>query len=105
MVELANQLKERPDTVKQFETLGWFLIGEGKLEEFLEDHPAGILLFLLLILILSPPGQEELSREKRERLKEAKECLLKTIGEDAKRLVGPGGLVCTPFLNCFGEIL
>jgi len=71
VVELANQLKERPDTVKQFETLGWFLIGEGKLEEFLEDHPA---------------GQEELSREKRERLKEAKECLLKTIGEDAKRL-------------------
>ena len=28
VIELANQLKERPDTVKQFETLGWFLIGE-----------------------------------------------------------------------------
>ena len=27
VIELANQLKERPDTVKQFETLGWFLIG------------------------------------------------------------------------------
>ena len=28
VIELANQLKERPDTVKQFEPLGWFLIGE-----------------------------------------------------------------------------
>jgi len=71
VIELANQLKERPDTVKQFETLGWFLIGEGKLEELLEEMPT---------------GQEELTRERRERLKEAKDCLLKTIGEDAKRL-------------------
>jgi len=71
VIELANQLKERPDTVKQFETLGWFLIGEGKLEELLEEMPT---------------GQEDLTRERKDRLKEAKDCLLKTIGEDAKRL-------------------
>ena len=84
MIELANQLKERPDTVKQFETLGWFLIGElsrnvalhdrrcfyfsmsisftqaanpgeGKLEELLEEMPT---------------GQEDLTRERKDRLKE-----------------------------------
>ena len=70
VVELANQLKERPDTVKQFETLGWFLIGEGKLEEYLEEFP----------------GDQELTREGRDRLKDAKECLCKAIGEDARRL-------------------
>ena len=82
------------------------MLGEGKLEELLEEMPT---------------GQEELTRERRERLKEvflifscflhgsrnlyhmfflyerldedlfllfqAKDCLLKTIGEDAKRLV------------------
>ena len=66
-------------------------LGEGKLEELLEEMPT---------------GQEELTRERKERLKEvwqfklfcqqnfrsvlflqAKDCLLKTIGEDAKRLV------------------
>ena len=84
VIELANQLKERPDTVKQFETLGWFLIGElsrnvalddrrcfyfsmsisftqaanpgeGKLEELLEEMPT---------------GQEDLTRERKDRLKE-----------------------------------
>ena len=84
-------MKERPDTVKQFETLGWFLIGElsrnvaletfhlqyddrrcfyfsmsilftqapnpgeGKLEELLEEMPT---------------GQEDLTRERKDRLKE-----------------------------------
>jgi len=70
VIELANQLKERPDTARQYETLGWFLIGEGKLEEYLEDFPA----------------KEENTREARNKLKDAKTCLDRTIGEEAKRL-------------------
>ena len=37
VLHLAEQLKIRPD--RQFETLGNFLIGEAKLEDFLEEHP------------------------------------------------------------------
>ena len=37
VIELAYQLKDRTDQVRQHETLGWFLIGEGKLEEYLEE--------------------------------------------------------------------
>ena len=37
VIELATQLREKPD--KQHETLGWFLVGEGKLEEHLEEFP------------------------------------------------------------------
>ena len=33
VIELAQQLKERPDQSRQHETLGWFLVGEGKLED------------------------------------------------------------------------
>jgi len=70
VIELANQLKDRPDTARQYETLGWFLIGEGKLEEYLEEFPA----------------KEENCREARNKLKDAKACLDRTIGEEAKRL-------------------
>lgn len=70
VIELANQLKERPDTARQYETLGWFLIGEGKLEEYLEEFPA----------------KEDNCREARSKLKDAKACLDRTIGEEAKRL-------------------
>ena len=38
VIELTTQLKKKPD--KQHETLGWFLVGEGKLEEYLEEFPA-----------------------------------------------------------------
>merc|ERR1719211_431344 len=57
VIELAHQLKEQ---ARQHETLGWFLIGEGKLEEYLEEFP---------------PKEEN-----------TKECLERTIGEEAKRL-------------------
>ena len=67
VIELAHQLKEQ---ARQHETLGWFLIGEGKLEEYLEEFPP----------------KEENTKEARARLKEAKECLERTIGEEAKRL-------------------
>jgi len=71
VIDLANQLKERPDQQhRQTETLGWFLIGEGKLEEYLEEVPP----------------KEENTKEARTRLKEAKECLERTIGEEAKKL-------------------
>jgi len=70
VIELANQLKDRPDTARQYETLGWFLIGEGKLEEYLEEYPA----------------KEENCREARSKLKDAKACLDRTIGDEAKRL-------------------
>ena len=70
VIELAYQLKDRTDQVRQHETLGWFLIGEGKLEEYLEEFPP----------------KEENNKEARARLKEAKACLERTIGEEAKRL-------------------
>jgi len=70
VTELAGQLRERPDTSRQYETLGLFLIGEGKLEEYLEEFPA----------------KEKNVAEARVRLREAKDCLEKTIGEEAKRL-------------------
>lgn len=68
VIELASQLKEKPE--KQHETLGWFLVGEGKLEEYLEEFPA----------------KEENVREAKLRLKEAKSCLERTIQEEGKRL-------------------
>ena len=43
VIELANQLKERPDTVKQFETLGWFLIGEMSRKRCTENISSTIL--------------------------------------------------------------
>ena len=54
VIELATQLREKPD--KQHKTLGWFLVGEGKLEEYLEEFPA-----------------------KEENVREAKSCLERTI--------------------------
>ena len=70
VIELARQLKDRTEQGKQHETLGWFLIGEGKLEEYLEEFP---------------PKEENIN-EARKRLKDAKSCLEQTIGEEAKRL-------------------
>ena len=70
VIELAHQLKDKNDQARQHETLGWFLVGEGKLEEHLEDFPP----------------KEENIKEARARLKEAKACLERTIGEEAKRL-------------------
>ena len=69
-IELAQQLKDRPDQARQHETLGWFLIGEGKLEEYLEENPP----------------KDENTKEARIGLKEAKTCLERTVGEEAKRL-------------------
>lgn len=69
-IELAQQLKDRPDQARQHETLGWFLIGEGKLEEYLEENPP----------------KDENTKEARVGLKEAKTCLERTVGEEAKRL-------------------
>ena len=56
VIELATQLREKPD--KQHKTLGWFLVGEGKLEEYLEEFPA----------------KEENVSEAKSRLLEAKSC-------------------------------
>ena len=70
VIELAHQLKDKNDQARQHETLGWFLVGEGKLEEYLEEFPP----------------KEENIKEARVRLKEAKACLERTIGEEAKRL-------------------
>ena len=61
VIELATQLKDKPD--KQHETLGWFLVGEGKLEEYIEEFPA----------------KEENVREAKSRLGEPKSCLGRTI--------------------------
>lgn len=68
VIELAEQLRARPD--KQFETLGCFLIGEGKLEDFLEEHP---------------PKDTNFAKAKLG-LAEAKHFLSKTIGDEAKKL-------------------
>ena len=61
VIELGTQLKEKPD--KQHKTLGWFLVGEGKLEEYLEEFPA----------------KEENVREAKSRLREAKSYLERII--------------------------
>ena len=66
--ELAEQLKQRPE--KQCETLANFLVGEAKLEDFLEEFP---------------PKEKNVSRAK-EGLVEARECLMRTIGDEAKKL-------------------
>eukprot|EP00096_Caligus_rogercresseyi_P009540 TRINITY_DN3245_c0_g1_i2.p1 TRINITY_DN3245_c0_g1~~TRINITY_DN3245_c0_g1_i2.p1 ORF type:complete len:911 (+),score=237.41 TRINITY_DN3245_c0_g1_i2:189-2921(+) len=68
ILELAEQVRLRPD--KQFETLAHFLIGEGKLEEFLEENP---------------PKESNVAKAKAG-LHEAKHCLNRTIGEEAKKL-------------------
>ncbi|XP_040570041.1 tetratricopeptide repeat protein 7B [Lepeophtheirus salmonis] len=68
IVDLAEQVKQRPD--KQFETLASFLIGEGKLEEFLEENP---------------PKETNIPKAKTG-LQDAKQCLNRTIGEEAKKL-------------------
>lgn len=67
VIELATQIKSRSD--KQYETLGNFLIGEAKLEDFLEEFP---------------PKDKNHKRAKEE-LVEARDFLLKTIGDDAKK--------------------
>ena len=58
----------RPE--RTFETLAHFLIGEAKLEDFLEEYP---------------PKEKNAHRAK-EGLQEARECLTRTIGDDAKKL-------------------
>ncbi len=56
--------------------LGWFLIGEGKLEEHLDEFPPSI----------EASSASDSVREARHRLKEARACLEKTIGEDAIKI-------------------
>ncbi|XP_023330111.1 tetratricopeptide repeat protein 7B [Eurytemora carolleeae] len=70
VIELANLLKDKD---KQNEALGWFLIGEGKLEEHLEEFPP-----------LLENSSTESSRDVR--LKDAKACLERTVGEDAAKI-------------------
>lgn len=65
---MAEQLRQRPD--RQLETLGNFLVGEAKLENFLEEYP---------------PKDKNVAKAK-EGLIEAKDYLTKTIGDEAKRL-------------------
>jgi tetratricopeptide (TPR) repeat protein len=57
-------------SASQFQTLANFLIGEAKLEDFLEEFP---------------PNEKNIQAAK-DGLNEAKDYLTKTIGEDAKRL-------------------
>ena len=68
VVQLAEQLRQRPE--RTFETLAHFLIGEAKLEDFLEEYP---------------PKEKNAHRAK-EGLQEARDCLTRTIGDDAKKL-------------------
>ena len=68
VVQLAEQLRHRPE--RTFETLAHFLIGEAKLEDFLEEYP---------------PKEKNAHRAK-DGLQEARDCLTRTIGEDAKKL-------------------
>ena len=69
VVELADSWRQRPDQ-RQFDTLANFLIGEAKLEEFLEEYPP----------------KEKNTHKAKEGLQEAKEYLMKTIGDEAKKL-------------------
>ena len=68
VIELAEQLRQRGE--KHFETLGNFLIGEAKLEDFLEEYPP----------------KEKNAKKAKEGLMEAKDYLTKTMGEDAKKM-------------------
>ena len=68
VIQLAEQLRLRPE--RTFETLAHFLIGEAKLEDFLEEYP---------------PKEKNAHRAK-EGLQEARDCLTRTIGDDAKKL-------------------
>ena len=68
VVQLAEQLRHRPE--RTFETLAHFLIGEAKLEDFLEEYP---------------PKEKNAHRAK-DGLQEARDCLTRTIGEDGKKL-------------------
>ena len=69
--ELAKKLKTSMDGSNQFVTLGNFLTGEAKLEQYLQEHP---------------PMRSKPTDEAKNGLKEAKACLLSTIGDDAKQL-------------------
>lgn len=86
---MAEQLRQRPD--RQLETLGNFLVGEAKLENFLEEYP---------------PKDKNVAKAK-EGLIEAKDYLTKTIGDEAKRLGKTGPLhlrsITKPILSSFKE--
>ena len=68
VIELAEQWRQRPD--RQFDTLANFLIGEAKLEDFLEEYPP----------------KEKNANKAKDGLQEAKDYLMKTIGDEAKKL-------------------
>ncbi len=72
VIQLAEQLRGRAQegARPQFETLGSFLIGEAKLEDFLEEYP---------------PKDKNISAAK-DGLQGAQEHLMRTIGEEAKKL-------------------
>jgi len=70
--DLAKKLKASFESNPQFLTLGNFLTGEAKLEQFLQEHP--------------PLRSKGASIEAKNGLREAKTCLLSTIGDDAKQL-------------------
>jgi len=78
VIELANQLKDRPDKDKANEALGWFLIGEGKLEEYLEEFPPNV--------DINGSALDGSNNESRGKLREAKSCLERTVGEDAAKI-------------------
>ncbi len=69
VIQLAEQLRGRQES-KQFETLGNFLVGEAKLEDFLEEYP---------------PKDKNVSAAK-DGLQDAREHLMRTIGDEAKKL-------------------
>ena len=75
VIELAEQLRIRQANSggggdRSYETLAHFLIGEAKLEDFLEEYP---------------PKEKNCARAK-EGLADARECLMRTVGDDAKKL-------------------
>ncbi len=73
VLSLADQLRKR-GTDKQIETLSFFLTGEAKLEQYLDEHPP----------------KESNSSDAKRGLNDAKIDLLKATGDDAKKL----GIIC-----------
>ena len=75
--ELARKLKTSfENNAAQFTTLSNFLTGEAKLEQYLHEHPP----------VGRRKGTGALDDEAKAGLREAKTCLLSTIGDDAKQL-------------------
>ena len=73
--ELAKKLKTSFDS-SQFVTLSHFLTGEAKLEQYLIDNPP----------LRNSSTRKAIDDDSKNGLREAKSCLLSTIGDDAAQL-------------------